>query len=32
MAKSHPPHPAECRQRMIEPVRAGRNPQAVAVL
>ena len=30
MPKSHPPYPAAFRQRMIELVRAGRSPEALA--
>ena len=30
MAKSHPPYPAEFRQRVIQLVRAGRNPAELA--
>ena len=30
MPKSHPPYPPEFRQQMLELVRAGRNPNALA--
>lgn len=30
MPKSHPPYPPEFRQRMVELVRAGRNPEELA--
>ena len=30
MPKSHPPYPAELRKRLVELVRAGRNPEELA--
>lgn len=31
MPKSHPPYPAELKKRLVELVRAGRNPEELAV-
>jgi transposase len=30
MPKSHPPYPAEFKRRLVELVRAGRNPEELA--
>jgi transposase len=30
MPKSHPPYPAEPKKRLVELVRAGRNPEELA--
>lgn len=30
MPKSHPPYPAELKKRLVELVRAGRNPEELA--